>query len=372
MADVKTFAPDPARMAPAIGGTNNMGPSGMGPGPSMGGPAGYNPQPAGGYNPQPVGGYNPQPTGPAGYNPQPVSQQPSSPYMAPSNTHQASTSQGARPIDPWKDTLRTMMFIWGGVLIACFAVPISLSPLTGWWNVVLDAPGTAKLIPLLLLAVGVLSVVVGAIPMATTPRGMIGAVLALAGLFVPIVLAEALPEWKSFLSIGGTILIVPALLMRNEYTESPLPRILVTIGALCALAPFLIPEHGRIPLVDLFKMLVDAPGALKVLMLLFVVYVLVLVLSLLAWLPAPATAGAKVLAWVIMMFPLILTVAGVALSGGEGIDFEHQLNPTVLGWAYGLGAGGKGGMALGGMTLGSAYLALSSYGLAAVIGKKLE
>ncbi len=359
MANVKTLAPEPARVAA-------MSPSPHGPGPSMGGPAGYNPQPVGSYNPQPVGGYNPQPVS----QPAPQAALPSAtpPYMAPSHN----ANQAARPIDPFKDTLRTMMFIWGGVLIACFAVPISLSPLAGWWNVVADAPGTAKLVPLLLAAVGVLSLVVGAIPMATGPRGMIAAVLGLAGLLVPIFLAEAMPEWKAFLSVGGTILLVPALLVRNEYTESPLPRILVTIGALCALAPFVIPENGRIPLVDLFSILVDAPGAAKVLFGLFVVYALILVLSLLAWLPSPATAGAKVLAWVLVLFPLILTGAGIALSGGEGIDFEHKLNPTVLGWAYGLGGGAGGGIALGGMMLGSAYLALSSYGLASVIGKKLE
>lgn len=362
MANVKTMTPDQARVAPsATPGFNAQGPTAYGaPAPAA---TPYNAPAANPYSAPAANPYN----APGGYNPQPVAQTP--PYMAPSHN----ANQAARPIDPWKDTLRTMMFIWGGVLIACFAVPISLSPLGGWWNVVADAPGTAKLIPLLLAAVGVLSIVVGAVPMATPARGAIAGVLGLAGLLVPIFLAEHMPEWKSFLSIGGTILLVPALLARNEYTESPLPRILVTVGAVAALSPFLIPEHGRIPLVDLFKMLIDAPGTFKVLMALFVVYVLILVLSLLAWLPAPATAGAKVLAWVLLLWPLILTGAGIALSGGDGIDFEHQLNPTVLGWAYGLGAGGKGGgMALGGMMLGSAYLALSSYGLASVIGKKLE
>ena len=367
MADVKTFAPDPNRMAPT---------------PAAGG--GYN-QPAGGgynqpYTPPPVGGYNPNaPTimppgnapssGPAGYNPQPVAQVPSAtpPYMAPSHR----PNQAARPIEPWKDTLRTMLFIWGGVLVACFAVPISLSPLLGYWNFVIDGEGTAKLVPLILAAVGILSIVIGAIPMPSVPRGAIAAVLGIAGIFVPMLVVGALPEWQSLLSIGGTLLLVPALLVRNEYTESPLPRILITIGALAALAPFLIPQHGSIPLVELFKLLIDAPGKLKVGIGMFVAYVLVLVLTLLAWMPSPATAGAKVLAWVLLLFPLIVHGLGIALSGGEGVDFEHALNPTILGWAYGASAG-KAGAVVGALGLGSAYVAISAYGLASVIGKKLE
>lgn len=329
------------------------GPAGMGSGPSMGGP-GYNPQPAGAYNPQPVS--------------QPVSQPAPSP--TPYMTSPARSNQGV-PIDPWKDTLRKMMFIWGGVLVACFAVPISLSPFAGWWDVVIDGEGTAKLLPLILAAVGILSIVVGAIPMASAPRGLIAAVLGLAGIFVPIAIAGALPEWQGLLSMGGTLLLVPALLVRNEYTQSSLPRILITIGALAALAPFLIPQNESIPLIDLFKLLVDAPGAMKVGIALFVVYVLVLVLTLLAWMPAPATAGAKVLAWVLMLFPLIMQGAFIGLSGGDGIDFERNLNPLVLGWAYGAMAGGSGAL-IGALGLGTAYVAIASYGLASVIGKKLE
>lgn len=379
MADVKTFAPDPARMVPAVG--------------APGGPAlpnaasgGYNPQPVGSdaktimpaYNPQPVGNaggnaYNPQPVGnpytpqPNVYNPTPPVPSATPAYATPSHRpHQAS-----RPIEPWKDTLRTQLFIWGGVLIACFAVPISLSPLVGMWDAVIHGAGTQKLVPLILGAVGLMSVVVGGMPMPSAPRGAIAAVLGLAGIFVPMLVVGSLPEWQSLLSIGGTLLLVPALLVRNEYTESPLPRILITVGALAALAPFLIPQHGSIPLVEMFKLIIDAPGALKVGMLVFVAYVLVLVLSLLAWMPAPATAGAKVLAWVLLLFPLILQGTAIGLSGGEGIDFEHNLNPLVLGWAYGASAG-KATAVVGGLGLGSAYVAIASYGLASVIGKKLE
>jgi hypothetical protein len=386
---VKTFAPDPNRVVPAVGapggpqfpggmsgptsgGMGHGGPSMGGPmGPSMGGPMGGpsmgGPMGHGGYNPQPTGAGPEAKTVIPAYNPQPVPQPQSPPYVAPSYNPQ----RGARPIEPWKDTLRTQLFIWGGILIACFAVPISLSPLAGMWDAVIHGEGTAKLGPLILAAVGLLSVAIASIPMASAPRGLLAAVLGLAGIFVPMLVIGSLPEWQSLLSIGGTLLLVPALLVRNEYTESPLPRILITVGALAALAPFLLPQNGSIPLVELFKLLIAAPGSMKVVIALFVVYVLLLALALLAWLPAPATAGAKVIAWMLLLFPLAVHAIGIGLSGGEGIDFERNLNPLVLGWAYGAQTG-QGAAVVGALGLGSAYLAISSYGLASVIGKKLE
>ena len=392
MADVKTFAPDPGRMAPAVGAPGGpqmpmggmggpsmgMGPSMGGPsmgGPSMGGPVGYGAHPGGPSNPDAktiLPAYTPQPVAqaPIGHAPVPAA---TPPYMAPSYN----TNQAARPIDPWKDSLRTQLFIWGGILLACFAVPISLSPLVGMWDGVIHGEGTAKLGPLILVAVGLLSVVIAAMPMATVARGSIAAVLALAGIFVPLFVVGSgggggMPEWQSLLSVAGTLLLVPALIARNEYTVSPLPRILITVGALAALAPFVIPRNGSIPLVDLFKLLIEAPGTFKVAIGLIVAYVLVLVLSLLAWMPAPATAGAKVLAWVLVLFPLLMHATGILLSGGEGISFEHALNPTILGWAYGGGLPGRSGPMLGALSLGSAYIAIAGYGLASVIGKKLE
>ncbi len=349
----------PMGPGPSMGGP--MG-SPMGPGPSMGGPSTNSPEAK-----TVVPAYNPVPVPPVPQA-QPQPQAPAPPYVAPS--YQA--TRGARPIEPWKNTLRAQLFIWGGILIACFAVPLSLSPLVGMWDAVIHGEGTAKLGPLILAAVGLLSIVIAAIPMASAPRGLIAAVLGLAGIFVPVLVLGSLPEWQGLLSIGGTLILVPALLVRNEYTESPLPRILITLGALAALAPFLIPEQGTIPLVALFKGLIEAPGELKVVMALFVTYVLVLVVSLLAWMPAPATAGAKVLAWVLLLFPLIVHGVGIGLSGGEGIDFERNLNPLVLGWAYGGGGVGKASAVIGALGLGSAYVAISSYGLASVIGKKLE
>jgi len=147
------------------------------------------------------------------------------------------------PIDPWRESLRLMMFIWGAVLLASFATPLATDPMMFHWNVIADAPGSAKLPSLLIAAVGVLGIMLAAIPMVSLPRGILAAVLGLAGIMVPIFL-KGMPDWRMLIAIVGMIALVPGLLVRNEYTDSLFARVLVTIGVVCALLPLLIPTGG--------------------------------------------------------------------------------------------------------------------------------
>src|SRR5687768_16688244 len=101
----------------------------------------------------------------------------------------------------------------------------------------------------------------------------------------------------SLLSLIGLLTLIPGLLLRSEYRDSIMPRILVTIGALCVLVPLLIPSGDSIPLVNMFKGIIDAEGTGKVMAIISLLPVLLALLSLLAWLPAPASGGAYVFAW---------------------------------------------------------------------------
>jgi hypothetical protein len=84
-------------------------------------------------------------------------------------------------------------------------------------------------------------------------------------------------------------------------------------------------------------------------------------MSLLAWLPAPATGAAKVWAWLLILWALIVHITALALAGGIGSAVTDAPNATLVSWI----AGSAG-------ALGSAYLAIVGYGLASVIGKQLE
>ncbi|MBC7974314.1 MAG: hypothetical protein H7138_04960 [Myxococcales bacterium] len=276
-----------------------------------------------------------------------------------------SFAQARRPIDPWRDSLRAMMFIWGVLLLAAFATPLTTSPLSFSWDLILAGEGTARLPPLMLAAIGLLSVVVAVIPMATVPRGMIAALFGLAGILVPILLV-GVPAWQGLLAMIGTFVLVTGLLIRSEYRGSLLPRMLVTLGALALLVPFVLPDQGAIPLVSLFRALIDVPGAAKAGPALGLGLVTVVVLSLLfTWMPAPITGGARLWAWIVILWGLITHLTLLLLGGQLGDAISGSPHAALVPWVY-------GGVSPTGLALGSAYLVLVGYGLAATLSKQLE
>jgi hypothetical protein len=151
------------------------------------------------------------------------------------------------------------------------------------------------------------------------------------------------------------VLLVPGLLIRNEYCESMLPRILVTIGALCVLAMYLIPVHGKMALVEVFKGLIDAPGKEKVFAVIALIPLIYAVLSLLVWLPAPSTGLGTVVAWLWITSPLLMGLIALIVRGHIGDVVKHRPFEALLGPAT-----------------SSAYLVLLGYGFATILGKKLE
>jgi hypothetical protein len=298
-----------------------------------------------------------QPQVPALRMPIPASQPP--PYLA---SHTA--SRLGRPIEPWKDSLRLMMFLWGAALLAVFAMPLTSSPLAFNWNLILSGEGTARLPPLMFAAVGLLSAIVAGIPMQPAARGLIAAVLGLAGIVVPIAVVGA-PPWQIWSSMIGTLVLVPGLFVRSAYRSSLVPRILVTLGAIGILLPFVLPQGGAIPLVALFNALIDAPGSAKVGPALAFGEITIVVMSLLAWLPAPVTGAAKLWAWLLILWGLISHVALLISAGNLGHAITGAPNAALVSWI-------AGGPSPSGIALGAAYLVFVGYGLASVVGKQLE
>ena len=265
-------------------------------------------------------------------------------------------ARGAQPIEPWRQSLRLMMFVWGAVLLAAFATPTATDPTAFHWSVIsADVPLAHKLPVILLAAIGLLGIVLAAIPMPSIARGLFAALFGLGGIFVPVFLAPEL-EWRLLLEMIGAATLVSGLLVRNEYTDSLLARLLVTIGVLCALAPLLIPEHGEIELVGLFKHLIDAPGKGKVEPILRLGLVVIVVTSLLAWIPGPATGGAKVFAWLVIVWPTAIVAFTMLLIGGHLVDhIKHAPFDSLMAWAP-----------------PAAYAVFTGYGVATVLGKQLE
>lgn len=376
------LAPASAANAPTMF-VQNAGPPGPVGGPRPG------PTPAGAFGaggaPAPAFGAHGQMSHPIGTSPSHASSVPLAappppapaapiPSAAPPYLASKTADRAGRPIEPWKDGLRTHMFIWGALLLVAFATPLSIDPLLFNWDLIANAEGVGKLPPLILAAVGLLSVAIAAIPMSPAPRGLLAALLGLAGVLVPTFLA-GMPPWQMLVPLVGLILLIPSLLVRNEYREAMLPRILVTVGVIATLAVMLIPVNGSLPLVELFKAAIDAPGSAKLLVLVILAQIAIIVLSLLAWMPAPASGGAKLFAWMLILSPVAIMVAFLIVTG-----FIEQIPDAPgagLAWVWGSAASAAGSskaaaaMPLG-FGFGVAYAVLIGYGVATVIGKKLE
>lgn len=351
-------APSPAAQHPTV-----MAP----PSPAFARPPSAMPMPATLVPPQPVAtppvpqpaAQPPAPAQPAPRMPIPASQPP--PFLT-----SQTLSRAGRPVEPWKDSLRLVMFFWGVALLAVFATPLRTSPdLQFNWNLILDGDGTTRLPPLMIAALGLLSVIVSGIPMQPAARGLIAVLLGLAGIAVPIALV-GVPPWQVLVTMIGTLVLVPGLVVRSEYRGAAVPRLLVTLGVIAMLLPYLLPQNGAIPMVSLFKSLFDLSGSQKVIPVLALVQITIVVMSLLAWLPAPVTGAAMLWAWLLILWALIVHVAGMLLAGGFGDAITATPNAALVSWMVGgAGAGGLG-------ALGSAYLVFVGYGLASVIGKQLE
>lgn len=273
------------------------------------------------------------------------------PYLA----SQTPDRMGA-PTEPWAESLKTLMLVFGIAMVACFVLPWAISPKASFsWDTLRSAQGAAKLGPLLIAGTGVLAVVLSLLPLTVQVRGIAAAALG----FVPIALSGLVIgsfHWTVLLTLVGALTLVPGLLVRSEYHGAMLGRIMVTVGVACVLLPLLIPQGGSMPLVAMFKSLGALPGKMKVIPIIEVLWFAATLLALLAWLPAPGAAGTKILAWFFIAKPLADSVI------------------TTLITADPLGATIKAGLALMfwmPITL-MAWTALTGYGVASVAGKSLE
>ncbi|HVK75002.1 MAG TPA: hypothetical protein VM734_16855 [Kofleriaceae bacterium] len=395
--------PPPAMGGPMGGPPPAMGgPMGGPPPPAMGGPMGGPPPPMGGYGappgappamggygappgpPPPMGGYgappgapppmaNPAPPmggygappmgGPAPMGGYPPAGQPmggpapmSPPYLA-----SRSAARAGAPVEPYKDTIRIVLIMFGALLLASFVVPLSLDPIGFHWDALSSdkLDGLGKFLTVYPAAAGVLALVFGLVPLATVPRGALAAMLGL----VPVVLGLVLYlkdakdiEWQTLVAFVGALTLVPGLLLRNVYQSQILPRVLVTVGALCVIVPLLVPSGGGDPPVKaLIDGISDAPGKAKVIAILKLVPLILAAVSLIAWMPAPSTAGAGVLAWCIILTGVVTGYIAVIVNGHLGDVVPAQLNRVLLGdW------------------VGAAFAGLIGYGLATIFGKSLE
>jgi hypothetical protein len=265
------------------------------------------------------------------------------------------------PVEPYKDGIKLVLLVFGGLLLAVFAVPLGTDPMAFRWDSLssdkLDALG--KFNEIYFAAAGLLALVFGAVPLATVARGALTAVLGLVPLVLGLVMylkdAKEI-DWQVLVLFASALTWVPGLLLRHEYRSQILPRILTTIGALCVIVVMVVPEGGGDPpIVGLFEALGDAPGKAKVGVILKLLPVVLAVASLLCWLPAPSTAGGKPIGWLVIVVGVITAYVMLLVNGSLGDVIPKTPNTALVApWA------------------GAAWAAFIGYGVATIFGKNLE
>jgi hypothetical protein len=302
---------------------------------------------------------------------------PRPPYLASQTAQRA-----ARPIDAFAGGLQITMIVFGVILIAAFNTPVLLEPeVAFWWKDLGDLPGKLKLLAIWLPAAGLLGILLGAIPMPSIAKAAGAAVLGL----VPILFAKlALPEkieWREIVGMVGPLLLPAGLLLRDAYRDEIIGRLLTTIGAVCVLALYFIPEHSKVPVVEMFKAIPDVEGkeAIALLAITLLPFLLALV-SLIAWMPGPGSAGGKVLAWIWILLPVITLITMLLVLGHIGDKVKVSPFMTLftdpLESAEGIRTDDPVALLSGWLTpagaILSAYLAFFGYGLAGLLGKNFE
>ncbi len=289
---------------------------------------------------------------------------PQPPYLA----SQTAARMG-RPVEPFNNSLQTTLIVFGILLTAAFVVPVLTKPDTVfWWDLLGKMEGKEKIVPIFLAAAGLLGIAFGAIPVPTTARAAAAASLGMAPM---LYIALAIPkefQWQLPMSALGSLLVPAGLLLRGAYREASLGRILATIGALCVLIPMLVPEHDKVPLVELFDRLADAKKLEHQLAAVFLIlHVALAVVALAVWIPAPSSAGGAALAWIWILLPIVTHFAiliaaghlGDRVGNAPGRALFGELDPRQIAlFPVGIVASG--------------FIAYAGYGLAALLGKNLE
>ena len=279
------------------------------------------------------------------------------PMPAPSQNYPRQVIGGI--VEPWRESIKLVMIVWGFLVIAALATPLNMDPLAFSWEALIHGEGTARIPFLVEAALGVLGIVVALLPMPVIARGALAALLGLGVIATPIALSGAVPEWHQLVVLASVLLIVPGLLMRAGYPDAVLPRVIITACVIGFIVPELVPQNGHIPLIDTIKAVMDAPGKAKIEHALHLARIVLVVLTLLVWMPAPTTAGGTMFAWLIMLtIGLAISLVDVGLAIGlddHAVDIVTKTPAVAITWV-----------------VPTACLAFVGYGLATVIGKQLE
>ncbi len=262
------------------------------------------------------------------------------------------------PDEPWAHTLGTMMLALGIGLVACFILPWRIGDVVDFsWTRIASGAWAGKVAPLLIGATGITSLVLGLISLSVPARGISAAAVGFVAIVAMTFLAQPVGV-ASVLSLIVALTLTTGLLLRSAYHGALLARILVTVGVLFTFVLALWPSEGGSALSVAFAQLTSGSAGQIVVALFRLAWYLVALFGLLAWLPGPGTVGTKLLAWLLIIWPLMEALLnGFFIAGGTSVGAHLMASIAAV-------------FLIPSAQL--AWLALLTYGVATLIGKQLE
>jgi hypothetical protein len=258
------------------------------------------------------------------------------------------------------------MLVFGVLLIACFVAPWAVGgeKTQFSWSIfsVDGAPWSMKLLPILLAATGVVSVILGALKLSVTSRAFSATAIGLAPILYFIVGSSPF-AWQSAVGAVGTVMLISGLILRSRFPDAKMARVVATVGVLALVALYLIPSNGAMPIKGIFDQLSGLPGKAKLIPIIGggmggasgLIPLLLTVGGLVVWLKGPGKAGTNGLAWAMLFWSLIAAIAALLL-GGAVID---ALKAGLSTYLY--------------LPLANvAWMSLACFGVAGVLGSQLN
>jgi hypothetical protein len=215
----------------------------------------------------------------------------------------------------------------------------------------------------LLAATGVVAVGLGALKLSVTSRAFAATAIGLAPLLFFVVDSNPF-RWQLAVGAVGSVMLVSGLILRSRFPSAKMARIVTSFGVMAIIALYVVPSDGAMLIKAIFNQLAENPGKAKVVPIVGMggagivaglIPLLLTAIALVVWLPAPSKAGTHTLAWTILFWGLLASIAGL-LVGGAVVD---SLKGGLFTYLY--------------LPLAqAAWMSLACFGVAGVLGSQLE
>jgi hypothetical protein len=232
-------------------------------------------------------------------------------------------------MDPLAGSLRRVLIVFGALLVAGFLTPVDPRP-TFHWEFLANGMVDQIVLALQLVLGGALALIAGLAPASTGIRSTVAALVGLSPFAIPLAVSPP-GQWQPITIMVAALAVPTGLMLRHAHRHSSLARMLTTVGALGVIAVYLTPAPN-VPLLVLVNTLADASSPASIEAGVLLVPFLLALASLLVWLPPSSSAGAKGLAWIIILFPMISQLTTVIARGHIGEAVEAQPFAALLAW----------------------------------------